>query len=123
MHMLILDDEQMDLIQLGSAFYLGALEARRKRMDPEHLITRTLNVSRTKLQQVLDQTEQVLSLKWTELPETKKGEALTLMRLLIDEKDDEKRNPYFAALLAKIINQRPNNEAKQAKNIPRERAI
>lgn len=100
---LFLDDEQADLLLIGAEIAHQALEARAARVDPDGIISASLNLSRLKLHQVMLQMERKPHPKWHEMEEATRTAILNICHRLIEERQPEGRNAHFEHLCAYLM--------------------
>lgn len=118
MHLINLDPEQLDLVELAAEFYLGALVARQKRMDPQEFITRTLNVSRGKLENIIAQARHKPLLNFSELTDDDRSRVELLITEWIAAKEGAPKDALWTALAALMLSRRTDPDAPRTEDGP-----
>lgn len=89
MRLLSIDQEARDLLHAASEMAHAALDARARRVDPEGVISRSVNMSRIKMRTVLEQLEAPALPNWSELSEGHKTAFRQAVQLLQEHENDE----------------------------------
>lgn len=105
MHAIVLDTEQVELIRLAADMMHGALAARTHRIDPDGVVSRSLDLSRHKMRQVLRQLEKPALREWHNLDPAEKSDIIKLCRLMLELESDQERGAVHARLLAATTGQ------------------
>lgn len=95
-----MDGEARDLIEAAAEMAHAALEARARRIDPDEVISRSVQMSRIKTRDILKQLREPPLTPFTGLPKPLQAQMFNLSALMQDADTPEQMDAVFDAIRA-----------------------
>lgn len=95
MRFIMMDDEARDLLEAAAEMAHAALAARAKRRDPDEIISRSVEMSRIKVADVIRQLQLPALGAWGTLTAEDQKQVLDVMRLFIEVETIHERNELW----------------------------
>lgn len=130
-HILFLDPEQRDLLQASAEMAHAALDARARRVDPDGIISKSVGMSRIKVQNALAQLDLPPMVSWRGMSPDLRIAALETMKALLANPNGDLADAYWNGLQALVIQRdrsAPGDEtpledaANRVRHVPMEEA-
>lgn len=116
MRFVTMDDEGRDLLEAAGEMAHAALKARAKRRDPEEIVSRSLNMSVIKTQQILDQLRQPPLAKFRELAELEQDYFRRAIGIDTSEFDDKDWESLFQSIRSICLRRAPGPAVEDPAN-------
>lgn len=113
MRFITMDDETRDLMEAGMDMAHAALAARAKRVDPEGIISRSVEMSKIKCDTALHQLRQPPLAEWSELDDKTKILAEQLIKQFMNARSEDQINAIWRKFRAVTL-VRAKSERDQA---------
>lgn len=100
MYLATMDEEARDLLQLAAEMMHAALEARARRVDPDGIISNSVQMSRIKLEGVMNDLERPQMSEWKDFTDDEKAQIQALARAISRDDQSDKHAllwPLFRA--------------------------
>lgn len=109
MRFITMDDETRDLLEAGIEMAHAALGARAKRMDPDGVISRSVEMSKIKCGGALHQLRQPPLADWDELSEEQRQLFEQLIKMFMNAGKKDDLNAIWRKLRAVTLVRAPND--------------
>jgi hypothetical protein len=113
MRFVTMDDEGRDLLEAAGEMAHAALDARAKRRDPDEIISRSVEMSRIKTAQLLDQLRQPPLATWKQLGDRQRELFLAVMSADFQDWDDQDYESAFQSIRAICLSRAPHDPAEK----------
>lgn len=100
---IVCDEEQAALLAAAADMAHAALAARQVRVDPEGVISKSLEMSRVKTKGLLDQLEGPALTGWQELTASQRSQAIAIMRVMASEASEYDKVALWPKLQAFVL--------------------
>jgi len=86
-HLILMDGEQLELFEAAMEMAHAALAARARRVDPEKIISQSLEMSRIKTAHMIEQAKLPITTSWLDLGESQRETVINSARAIIASAD------------------------------------
>ncbi len=103
MKMVMLDTEQVSLLREGADAVSRLLGMRLERADPDHVISNSLDLQQSKLDQVLSQLDLPPLPDWSTIPKDRRARILKLCAAMGQVNTEQLRGQVFTSIVGEFL--------------------